>query len=121
MSKYVKSIRVETQFEGDTVVAVFRPMDYPTALKFQSLVEKAPTVVVTDDDGRQRETVQPTAEMADFFRDATAAHLESLTGLKDANGEAVSKDEVLQGAYFISLVTTLASAWAERSSPKGEA
>lgn len=99
MSKFVRSISITKQFDGDTVTFTLRPMSYVTALKFHDMREGA-----QEEHGR-------------FSLEALREHLVSVTGVTDAAGAPLGAEDLLGAAYFIPLVGEVTAAWVQESMP----
>lgn len=102
MSKFVHQLKLTATFDGDTVVAVVRPMSFSTALKFREL---------TEDKARMEK------ELPAFLQGALVEHLVSVEGLHDAGGNAIEKSTMVNSAYFLALVMELGRLWSEASMP----
>jgi hypothetical protein len=99
MSGYLRSITVKTKFDGDDVTVVLAPLQMSDAVKLRS---------VATGDG---------AAISAAFSDILSRQLVSIDGLKDAGGNAVSKDEFLGSAYFARLVTEVGSELFRHATP----
>jgi hypothetical protein len=96
MSGYLPTIEYRTTFEDDAISVNMAP------LSRQSYVVLAPKLAATNED-------DPKAQ-ADIYEAAVsilANHITSITGLRDANGSAVTKEQILDAVYFAPLVTDL--------------
>ncbi len=91
MSKFIKLFQLTEEFDGDTVVVQAKAMTTVDALN------------LGDD----------TKDLIEKF----STYINSVTGLKDAEGNEVSKETMLSEAYFLPLVGSLAEKWAKKSMP----
>lgn len=119
MGKFVKKIEFSQEFDGDQVKFTCRPMDKATALAMHSF-KKAPafeddgtTPVIDSVTGRQKMTM--TDESMKLMVDSFEKHTESVSGIRDADGNAVDLATVFGSAYFVSLAISAATEWAQRS------
>jgi hypothetical protein len=79
------------EFDGDTVIVQAKAMTTADALNL--------------------------SDSTDDLIKKFGTYLISVTGLKDAAGNEVSKETMLEEAYFLPLVGKLAEGWAARSIP----
>lgn len=86
MPSYVRQIRVETTFDGQTVVAQLRPLTWADVLRLQ---------------GEDEQT------MVSIYAQMLPQYLVSLSTLQDADGAAVAQEEVLANAFFAPLLSHL--------------
>lgn len=105
MSKFVKEIRLEKEFDGDQVVAIARPLSISDMMSM-----KPPKQLV---DGKRENSPEEILEMVALFKKYVA----SIEGIKDANGVAITAEIVLDNAYFLQLIADLATDWISRSVP----
>lgn len=99
MSKFVRSIVIVKQFDGDIVTFTLRPMSYATALKFHDMRENSQEA------------------QGAFSLEAMREHLVSATGATDAAGTPLTAEDLLAAAYFIPLISEVTAAWAQESMP----
>jgi len=99
MSKFVRSISITKQFDGDTVTFTLRPMSYAAALQFHDLREKTQE------------------EQGKFSQEAMREHLTSVSGATDAAGNHLGVEDLLGAAYFIPLIGEVTAAWVQESMP----
>lgn len=107
MSKFVNRVIVDQEFEGDRVRMTLRPMGKADALR----------IAVSGDGGGEGSVG---GSRVDAMLEAFAGHLESVEGLTDAAGAAVTKDVMLGSAYFTQLLVAAAVEWAGKSVPSGD-
>ena len=105
MSKFVRNIIVELDFEGDKAVFTLSPMTYATALRFR---ESARNV-----------TEETKAEAEKILLSELAASTQFVRGITDAAGVEVEKEVLFNAAYFAPLVADLALEWMRQSTPSG--
>lgn len=124
MSKFVKNIRFEVEFEGDRVEFSARPVDKASAATLYA-VFAAGRRLAPQTPGDGREAPEPTAEDREAGEDAVKAlaeaferHLESVGGLRDSDGNAVQRETLFGTLYFMGLVNDAAAEWAKRSLPE---
>jgi hypothetical protein len=96
MSKYLPSVEFSTEYEGDKVKMVMRPLDRPSAMKIAPYSR-------SDDEDKNR-TQEEKIKVYDVACEILSEHLEEVSGLRDSNGNAVSKDAMLEHIYFMDLV-----------------
>ncbi len=119
MGKFVRNIEVEQEFDGDSVRFVCKPMDRPTALalfgfkKEKAFEDDGITPIMEPDSSKQAETLSN--EAVQFLANAFEKHVESVTGARDANGNALSKEDVFGSAYFFAMTSAAAAEWSARS------
>lgn len=116
MGRFVRSIKVAVQFDGDSMEFACKPMDRACAIKFQSFKR----VPVLDDSGAPK--LKDGAQLFTIGDDGTAylleqfeKHVESVTGARDADGNALDKSVVFGSAYFIGACSDAAGEWSVRS------
>lgn len=96
MSGYLPQIRYETEYEGDKI-----------AIEMTALTRKAFIKVMPSLDGAKQIAATASQKMAvyDVACDVLNDHVTEISGLRDKNGHAVSKEAMLSSVYFIDLVT----------------
>lgn len=99
MSKFMRNITVTSEFDGDTVKASFRPISTPAAFELKR-----------GGDGPDTENA-----MLRIAKD----HITQISGLKAADGTAISMDELFDSAYFLPLILDLSASWISQSMPSG--
>lgn len=107
MSKFVSNLNIVCEFEGDSVTFASRPMSRVVAVQLRPEV---------NGDG----TARMSAASQSLILDAFGTHTDSVSGLRDAGGNAVSKEVVFEQAYFLPLIMEAAGKWAERSVPEAQ-
>lgn len=113
MSKFISTIVFEEEFEGDRIVFKARPMLKEAALKlFAALPDRLKKEEAAQES--KNATPEEMTQIVEIF----SSHLMSIEGLRDSAGNPVPMEVLLGSAYFIPLVTTAASRWAERSMPE---
>ena len=96
MSGYVPHIKMKTVFESDTVEVELLPMTKKQMMLLGSQETRKDEVT-----GKSVPVdMVAAAQIAD---DILAANVVSIHGLKDADGNAIAKETVLETAYFIEL------------------
>lgn len=104
--KFIRSIVIRKQFGEETAVFTCKPMTRLQALKVASLASgKGENEDVKDD------------ELLAFF-EMFSSSLEKFEGLTDASGVAITREDVLEHAYFTQLVAEAAGEWAREIMPK---
>lgn len=125
MSSYLKQIRYETKFDGDTVVAVMRPLEFADLLTIDPLL-----TVTSEARDRMRDAVSSSdlKRLEDEVGRAGAAvvnkalevlprYIISLEGLIDNEGQPITVQEVLGSGYFVQLVSELITTLRAKSTP----
>lgn len=123
MSKFIRNITVSQPFQGDTVVATFKPMSFVAALEFKALIAKLRaenSLPTTDDDGEEIE-IPITDEFTNLIFRLTKDHLVSFAGLKTVDGADVTMGELFGAAFFVNLVKDLGQEWIQKSMPEKQA
>jgi hypothetical protein len=101
VSKYVPSWVFATEFDGDQLHITLAPLERGDALRIGEI--KA-TVSAADPQEQQRQIgVQFTALWAELL----PKYVKSITGLRDANGNAISLEVVGRDTYFSMLVAKI--------------
>lgn len=100
MSHYLKQTKGEITFDGDVVSFVLNPILYQDTLKVNSL----PTIV--DENGKESIDGQLITEL---MQELVPRYLVSISGLKDAEGNALQIADILGVAYFTGLITQIGS------------
>ncbi|HEX7012332.1 MAG TPA: hypothetical protein VF161_06290 [Steroidobacteraceae bacterium] len=106
MSAYLPQIEYTTKYENDDVSVKMTPLDRGSWLK---LVPALETV-------RGAQSTEQTIAVYETACQILEKHLESITGLRDRAGNAISKDVVLSHVYFVDLVNELFAKLVESSS-----
>lgn len=116
MSKFVKNVKFEIEFEGDRVEFVARPVDKASAATLYAVIAlaKRPDAAAEGLDKGAQDPVAALDALAKAFSD----HLLSVAGLRDADGNAVSKETMFDTLYFMELVNDAAAKWAKGSLPE---
>ena len=104
MSKFVRSHRFETVFDGDTVTAELAPLEYADMLVLQSSVRS---------DGEKREV----ADFVNASREVVPKYVKSFAGLTDADGQPLGIDIVASQVYFSELLNQIVTKLIEVSQP----
>ncbi len=118
MGKFVKSISVSVQFDGDTIVFTCEPMKKAAAIKMQSfpkkpLLDDKQVPVLDKDTGGQLMTVGE--EGGEFMMNEFEKHVTDVSGARDAAGNAIDKETVFTAAYFLPAISDAAVDWCARS------
>lgn len=101
MSGYLKSIDVTEQFDGDTVTARLRPLSLAALLHVRTAAAKG---------GEEAMMVA--------FQSVVPDHVESLSGLRAADGTELGVADLCASAYFLPLLSALGSRLLTDASPK---
>ena len=88
MSNYLRLSVHELPFDGDTVLVTLKPLKLKHALRLGEL----------SDDPRKA---------VEVFSDILPEYIESLKGLRDSAGNAISVKEVCEEVYFSSLLADI--------------
>lgn len=102
MSKFIRTLRIERQFEDDAIRFEVPPMTYAAAIKFRNAQGNAPAE----------------SAVADLLREEFLSVVIAVDGARDAAGAALSKEEVAGSAYFGALVLDAAVEWMTKSAPQ---
>jgi len=99
MSKYTPTVKFEIVFEDDTVTMKLKQLSRKTFLGWMPYFSK------TDADGKlsSEDTLKLVNEAADIIPD----HVTDFEGLRDANGNAIPLDIVVNEVYFIELISQI--------------
>lgn len=100
MSKFLRSLTITEDFDGDAVTFTVRPMNFSTALRF-----------------RDASASKDVNELSKLMASALSEHTEGVAGLRDAAGGELNAADVFNNAYFTALVLAVGAKWAERSMP----
>src|SRR5262245_52505154 len=101
MGKYVPEIQFSTTWDGDGITATMEPMSREDFM--QLAATRGPDL-----------TLDETRVMA-AVEDILKRRLRTLVGVRDGNGNAVQKEEILNRIYFVALVSELFAALKEGS------
>jgi hypothetical protein len=93
MSGYLPKIRFDTEYEGDKVSIQMNALTRGAFVRVMPALEEA-----------RRSTANKMA-VYDIACDVLNEHVESITGLRDGNGDAITKEAFLNAVYFVDLVT----------------
>lgn len=110
MSGYVKNVIIKTQFDGDTVTAVMRPISLIDRIELEDQVpykSDAPEVRGTK-----------SALLAPKLPAIVASYLVSIEGLRDNSGEPLGHEIITRDGYFSDLTGTLFRDWFAQRAPK---
>ena len=110
MSNFTPHITFETDFEGDHITAKL------SRLKRKDMTTVARYVDV-DEEGNLAGGLD-VEQMIEFAAEVLPRYVEEFKGLKDADGNAISIETVVDEAYFLPLVTELVSALFDASGMK---
>lgn len=96
MSGYLPQIRFETEYEGDKIT-----------IQMEAMNRKAFVRVLPALDDAKQIAASASKKMAvyDVACEVLNEHVTEITGLRDKNGNAVTKEALLNAVYFIDLVT----------------
>lgn len=98
MSNFTKSYTVELSFEDDVVTLRMSRMKRKDALKL------IPYMGEPDEQGNVPLTFASQVELMDVAADLLPKYIADMTGLKDEDGNALTVEEMLDEAYFLTLV-----------------
>lgn len=98
MGKFVRSIVIKEDFEGETATITCRPMTRMEALKLQKIED--------EDFGGMVALLDPA--------------IEKFEGLTDAAGAVITREDFLGNAYFLPLLAKVSAKWSEASVPSKE-
>lgn len=134
MSKYVRQVIYDGEFDGDTVKVFLRPISFVDELSVEDCMPELPPKLDTPErvetwiksrfvnteayktwmevqEKRGRELLTLTVKLlSDYITD--------VQGLFDAAGVALGKDEMLRDAYFIGLTTKIFNHWYKAKDPQ---
>jgi len=99
MSKYIRQIKVEVDFDGDKGIAVLRPLTLSEVMRLMPYTKGK-----AQDDYSRREQE---AKLIETFGDMLPSILVSISGLTDADGQPITAAE-LRDAYFAPVLAQLA-------------
>lgn len=115
MGKFVKKMKIEVEYDGDTLCFECEPMKKAVAVAMQAydrvpvLRDGAPVLK----DGAQVFTIADAG--LEYMMDQFAEHVTAIAGARDADGNAVDRDTILGTAYFIAAVSDASGEWIARS------
>lgn len=98
MSNFTKTFTIDTTFEDDAITLIVSRMKRKDALKL------VPYMGEPDENGELKIDFKGQIELLDIAADLLPKYIESMTGLKDAEGTAITVEEMLDGAYFLDLI-----------------
>ncbi len=98
MSKYLKNLVTELEFDGEKISVTLAPIKYKDTLRFNSL----PTI--TDDKGEKTLSHESIVEL---MQDIVPEYVLSIRGLTDANGAVLEPKDIFGVAYFSNLITEI--------------
>lgn len=96
MSGYLPTIRFDTEYEGDEVVIELNALTRNAFIKILPVLAAA----------KGSESADRSDKMAVYGAacEVLSEHIVAITGLRDKNGNAVTKEAMLGAVYFIDLV-----------------
>lgn len=100
MSKFARKHRFEAAFDGDSVVASLKPLEYGDMLKLQS-------AAVNEEAGAFMRTA----------REIIPLYVSDLAGLTDADGASIDIDTLCAQTYFTKLLEQIVGKLMEVSAP----
>jgi len=91
VSKFVKSTKYTTEFDGDQVTVMLRPLSLPDGLEMERLANPSsdPDLLFTR------------------LQDIVPRYVESIEGLRDAGGNLLTITDVASHRYFMTLLGDL--------------
>ena len=99
MSNYTPLVSFKTEFEGDEVTMNLDQLSRETFMSW------TPYMSLMDEDGKLDEVL--TVKLIGEASTMLPIYVKDFRGLKDADGNAVSLDTVVEKVYFIQLVTEI--------------
>lgn len=108
MSKYIRSIKKEFDFDGDKVVVTMRPILFEDTIRFNSL----PLIEV---DGKK---TLSEIEVLTLLADILPKYIEKLDGLIDSNGDKIEIGELCSASYFAPLMSQIGGALIQSGTPE---
>jgi hypothetical protein len=96
VSRYLKSTRFETEFDGDKVSMKLRAISVADSTKVASLPNENGRILGI--------------HLLPVYLDMLPRYVEEFDGLKDANGDRVTVEEVASDQYFVRLVYEIGAA-----------
>lgn len=92
MSGYLPKIRFDTEYEGDKVAIEMNALNRGAFVRMMPALEKA------------RASAENKMAVYDVACEVLKEHVETITGLRDGNGNAITKETFLDAVYFVDLV-----------------
>lgn len=90
MSNFIPNLRFETEFEGDKVSVTLKPLTRATYMRMVNINVET----------KDKSFTEKGAALIDSASEILHEHIVEVTGLRDANGDAVSVDTMLESIYF---------------------
>ena len=103
MSGYIPEIRFEKKYEDDNIVVVIEPLSRTAFIEVMPFLSEA-------------QTEKGSMAVYDAACKVLDTHIKSIEGLKNQNGDPITKDEFLGKVYFVDLVTAVFQKLIEESS-----
>ena len=119
MGKFVQKITItKDRGDGDTLVFVVAPMTKAAALQLHTMkrvpvLDEKSDLVMDPETGRAQTTLSDESIMQ--LVDSFGTHVESIAGARDAGGGDVSKETILNTAYYFGVLVEAAGEWSARS------
>lgn len=103
MGKFVRSIQVVRQFDGDTWKFTLLPLNHADSVTMFELSKDAKNI------DKERMFSETMAMLPRYLID--------VSGGVDAAGQPITREDVLASAYFIPVLAEVLQEWMERSMP----
>lgn len=125
MSGYLSQVRVETKFDGDSIVAFMKPLTFgdlmiidPLLVKLNELRSQYKrTTSSVDKELVEKEISAVGAEMIKKSYEVLPRYLVKIEGLVDATGAVLEPAAIFESGYFVQLVSDLLTELRNRSTP----
>ena len=103
MSRFTKTVQYVTEFQGDTVKVTLE------RLKRKDLLMLAPLMPKADSEGKVTVNLdtEDNLKLLSAVADRLPDYVKSFEGLKDANGEEITIQDVAEEAYFGELLSDI--------------
>lgn len=125
MSSYLSQVRVETNFDGDTIVAIMKPMTFGDLLIIDPLLvqlnEARSTLSRLTNIDDRRIVEQQIADIGTLMisksYEVLPKYLVKIDGLFDATGAVLEPSIIFESGYFVQLISDLLTELRNRSTP----
>lgn len=108
MSRYIRSIKKEFDFDGDKVTVTLRPILFEDTIRFNALER------IVGPDGK--DTLNDT-DVTNLLREILPKYIEKIEGLKDAAGGDISVAELCTVSYFALLLSMIGGELIQSANP----
>lgn len=99
MSNFTPTVKYETDFDDDHIVMELSRLKRKGILKISPFLAGG-----VQDDGTIKMSFEDQAQMATVMAEILPEHIRNFEGLKDADGNSINIDTVIDEAYFRDLV-----------------